>query len=160
MRFRLNGEWFEVDPEIARVRILSSIPDPVQTHWVEVDGRRWPVKQALEAATGIPRGACISHRAVDLLSKLGFQTSEIPGRGPSAPDRLEQAQAERRVPISAAEAADAFALLDRALQDQPLTITVGNLEARLAGADADSAARVAEDTALDHQLIEACPWPG
>lgn len=155
MQFQLHGESFDVDPEIARVRILSSIPDPVQTHWVEIDGRRWPAKQALEVATGISRSAYISHTAVRLLSRLGFQTSEIPGRSTSAPDRPEQAEAFRRVPVSTAEAADAFAALDMALQDQPLTFTVSRLEAELAGADADAAARVAADTALDHRLIDA-----
>ena len=155
MQFLLNGESFDVDPEKARVRILSSIPDPVQTHWVEIDGRRWPAKQALEVATGISRSAYISHAAVRLLSRMGFQTSEIPGRGTSPAGDRESAQVVRRVPVSTAEAAAAFAALDTALQAEPLTLTVSGLEAQLAGADADAAARVAANTALDHQLIAA-----
>ena len=155
MQFQLNGESFDVDPEIARVRILSSIPDPVQTHWVEIDGRRWPAKQALEVATGISRSAYISHAAVRLLFRMGFQTSEIPGRGTSPAGHRESAEVVRRVPVSTAEAAAAFAALDAALQVEPLTLTVSGLEAQLAGANADAAARVAANTALDHQLIAA-----
>lgn len=155
MQFLLNGESFDVDPDMARVRILSSIPDPVQTHWVEIDGRRWPAKQALEVATGISRSTYISHAAVRLLSRMGFQTSEIPGRGTSPAGHRESAPAVRRVPVSTAEAAAAFAALDTALQAEPLTLTVSGLEAQLADADADAAARVAANTALDHQLIAA-----
>lgn len=71
MRFQLDGEFHEVDPDVARARILSSIPDPVHTHWVEIDGRRWPAKQAFEVVTGIPRGTYISHTAVRLLARQG-----------------------------------------------------------------------------------------
>ncbi len=55
MRFQLNGVTHDIDPAEARSRILTSIPDPVRTHWVEIEGRRWPVKQAFETATRIAR---------------------------------------------------------------------------------------------------------
>lgn len=156
MRFHLNGESFDLDPEIARVRILGSTPDPVQTHWVEIDGRRWPAKQALETATGISRSNFISHTAVRVLSRLGFETSDIPSPSTSSPRTAEPPESFRRRPaISSAEAADAFAVLDTALQQRPLTSAVSSLEAALAGADADAVERIAHETRLDHDVIDA-----
>ena len=154
MRFQLNGEFYEIDPDVARARILSSIPDPVRTHWVEIDGRRWPAKQAFEVATGVPRGTYISHTAVRLLARLGLTTSEIPhGTSPSTPHPPRQAPG--RPPISAAQAAEAFSVLDAFLQQQPLTAAVARLEAALAGADADAAGQVADETGFNRELIDA-----
>lgn len=154
MRFQLNGEFHEVDPDVARARILGSIPDPVRTHWVEIDGRRWPAKQAFEVATGIPRDAYISHTAVRLLARLGLATSDIP-RGASTSYLERPGRASVRPPISTVQAAEAFSIVDCFLQQQPLTAAVGALEAALAGADADAAGLVADGTGFNRQLIDA-----
>jgi len=45
MRFQLNGAFYKVEPEIARARILGSVPVLATTHWVEIDGRRWPASK-------------------------------------------------------------------------------------------------------------------
>lgn len=117
MRFQLNGEFYEVDPEIAWARILASTPEPVRTHWVEIDGRRWPAKQAFEVATGVPRVSFISHSAVRLLTRLGLTTSDIPG-GTSASHTERLGRATARPPVSAAQAAEAFSIVDGFLQQQ------------------------------------------
>lgn len=52
--------------------------DTIRTHWVEIDGRRWPVKQAFRVGTGLIDEYFISHRAVRFFQRLGFRTSEIP----------------------------------------------------------------------------------
>jgi hypothetical protein len=55
---------------LPRARIVRSIPDPVRTHWVEFDGRRWRGKQAFEVAAGKSRDAYISQTAVRLLGSV------------------------------------------------------------------------------------------
>lgn len=40
MRITLNGIVHDIDPHAARVRLAGHPPEPLQTHWVEMDGRR------------------------------------------------------------------------------------------------------------------------
>ena len=75
MRFTLNGTEHDVDLCTAKTRLVGHPPEPIQVHWVEVDGRRWPPKQALEVITGVQRAEYTTHRASDLLHRLGFATS-------------------------------------------------------------------------------------
>lgn len=77
MRFQPNGVSHDIDPAEAQSRILGSIPDPLRTHWVEIEGRRWPVKQAFETATRIARAEYTSHQALHVFKRPGFRTSEI-----------------------------------------------------------------------------------
>ena len=44
--------------------LRDRLADPTQTHWVEVDGLRWTVKQAFRIATGIMDPSLTSHRAL------------------------------------------------------------------------------------------------
>lgn len=47
MDFVLNGRTLSLDPETVRVRVAGVSPDAIGTHWVQIDGRHWPPKQAL-----------------------------------------------------------------------------------------------------------------
>src|SRR5688500_16689305 len=80
VRFTLNGDQFEVDADTVIGRLLGREPEPVQVHWVEVGGVRFPVKQALEAVLGVSRTAFTSHMARSQFARLGFVTSNIPDR--------------------------------------------------------------------------------
>ncbi|WP_130439078.1 hypothetical protein [Kribbella rubisoli] len=76
MRFTLDGLQFELTAEQVRARLASCEPAEIRQHWVEVDGRRWPVKQALAIATGVDRSRFVSTTARRHLGRLGFATSE------------------------------------------------------------------------------------
>ena len=53
MRFTLDGESFELTPELVRARLAGHVPEDVREYWVEIDGIRWPVKQVISLATGV-----------------------------------------------------------------------------------------------------------
>src|SRR5690348_13684045 len=53
MRFTLDGESFELTPELVRARLAGHVPEDVREYWVEIDGTRWPVKQVISLATGV-----------------------------------------------------------------------------------------------------------
>jgi serine/threonine protein kinase len=81
MRFILNGTPFELTADEVRDRLRHVEPEPVHQLAVRVDGRLYPVKQAFEVATGVPRSEFISHTARRHLASLGFeQTGEIASR--------------------------------------------------------------------------------
>ena len=80
MDFVLNGARHHLDA--ARVeRVLADVvPEPVREHGVRINGRLYPVKQALALATGLPRADFQSQTARRLLTRLGFDVV-----GPTSP---------------------------------------------------------------------------
>lgn len=73
MRFTLDGDPFELTPEIIRVRLQGCTPENIRSYWVEIDGTRWPVKQVISVATGVgDRQRFQSQAARRWLTKLGF----------------------------------------------------------------------------------------
>lgn len=102
MDFFLNGRTFSVDRETVRARVTAVPADAIRTHWVEIDGRRWPVKQAFRVGTGLIDEYFISHRAVRFFQRLGFRTSEIPvtasSSGGLVPEGIEEAPSVVEVP--------------------------------------------------------------
>lgn len=51
--FTLDGETFELTPELVRARLEGHIPEDIREYWVEIDGVRWPVKQVISTATSV-----------------------------------------------------------------------------------------------------------
>jgi len=72
MRFTLDGEPFELTPELVRSRLGGHTPEDVREYWVEIDGVRWPVKQVISVATGVARQRFQSQAARRWLRNLGF----------------------------------------------------------------------------------------
>jgi GIY-YIG catalytic domain-containing protein len=102
------------DATTVRAAVHGHLPAVVRTHWVDVDGVRWPLRQVVTLVTGghpsrITTGA--AHRA---LRRLGFGTSEGPAAEPvEVPDvgRLLD-------PVSAVSPA-AFLAAGRTANDEP-----------------------------------------
>src|SRR4051794_9923457 len=86
MDFVLNGRTISLDAATVRARVTPAPPDPIRTHWVEIDGRRWPPKQAFRVATQLDDDPFISHFALRVFQRLGFQTSPIPGDPTRSPE--------------------------------------------------------------------------
>ena len=64
-------------------------PKAVREHAVLVDGEWFPVRQAFEAALGVPRAAFTSHTARRQLAGLGFEVrGEISARAPASSDAV------------------------------------------------------------------------
>lgn len=157
IEFRLNGVHHQVTTEEALGRIRAAIPDQVRTHWVEIDGERWPAKQALEAVIGVSRNEFVSHTAVRILAALGFMTSPLPRAQGSQQGKVMVAvpSESARARVTSEEAVDAFKMLDHFFQASSLTATLAQLESELDQADQHDAKVVAEHTGLDLGLVQA-----
>ncbi|HVV12056.1 hypothetical protein [Amycolatopsis sp.] len=73
MRFSLDGERFELTPELVRRCLAGQAPEDIREYWVEIDGVRWPVKQVIGLATGAKRTRFQSQDSRRWLRNLGFQ---------------------------------------------------------------------------------------
>lgn len=73
MRLLLDGDLFELTPELVRARLQGHAPETIRDYWVEIDGSRWPVKQVISLATGVrERRRFQSQSARRWLGNLGF----------------------------------------------------------------------------------------
>ena len=75
--FLIAGRSVELDVDTVRRRLRGVAPEPIQVWGVNVDGTLYPVVQALEVASGVPRGATRSARARSVLGALGFQVTRL-----------------------------------------------------------------------------------
>lgn len=75
IRFTLNGQRYELTREDVESRLTDVAPDAIRKHAVKVSGSWFPVIQAFEAATGIPRSQFISHTARRHLAALGYEVA-------------------------------------------------------------------------------------
>ncbi|RAY12932.1 hypothetical protein DPM19_23265 [Actinomadura craniellae] len=152
MNFVLNGRIVELDAATVRARVRPNLPEPIRTHWVEIDGRRWPPKQAFRVATGLTDEPFISHFALRVFQRLGFATSSIPGKIPQVP---QQVVPSPMTPHTGEDALEAFRRLDLFLASNALTPTLAVLEAKLDGIGKAAAADLVQTTGFDEDLVDA-----
>jgi hypothetical protein len=77
MKFTLDGERFELTPELVSARLRGHLPEVVREYWVEIDDVRWPVKQVISVATGVSnRRRFQSQDSSRWLKSLGFTTGQ------------------------------------------------------------------------------------
>lgn len=70
MRITVSGQTIDTDAQTVASRVRGQIPEPIQKHWVDVDGKLVPVKQALAAGLGINRALFTSQVALAHLEGL------------------------------------------------------------------------------------------
>lgn len=75
--FKISGEEFELDQSRIAACVKTLLPDPVQEHYVVVDGRRFPPKQVISCATGLDRADFTTHQARRVLKRLGFIAARV-----------------------------------------------------------------------------------
>jgi 5-methylcytosine-specific restriction protein B len=109
MQFTINRARYDLTREGVESALATLEPESVDTYSVEVEGRRFPVKQVLAVATGLSTEDFGSTRAQRVLRSLGF---DVLGGTDAAtgPSRLA-----RRVAVSEA----ASAVLHGGLRRQP-----------------------------------------
>ena len=73
IRLTLDGTRHELSRAVVEARLSDVLPELVRKHAVRVNDTWFPVIQALETATGIPRSEFISHTARRHLTALGFE---------------------------------------------------------------------------------------
>ncbi|MGD9997240.1 MAG: PE-PGRS family protein [Ilumatobacteraceae bacterium] len=159
MRFVVAGEQFDLDADDVVHRLVGQYPAAIQTHWVDVEGTRWPPKQVLELATGIQRSRFISHAALGVLQRLGFTTSEIPRtkRGPeSRPVTPAQIAAPTQTPAEALESLHrAVEVLADFVGAQDLTGRIAALEQQLLNVTEANAAEVVAVSGIRFETLLA-----
>ena len=93
---RIAGRQFALRPADVRRALRDVEPEPIATHFVVVDDRRFPPKQAISAATGLDRADFTTHQARRTLMRLGFVAGRRGGHPPAA--RAADQAAERGRP--------------------------------------------------------------
>ena len=85
MRFILRGEELEIDPKDVKAAVRTSSPEVIRKHYVEVDGKRFPLKQVLEEVlkkreyknNAFSRLDFTTLDARSILQRLGFTCGEV-----------------------------------------------------------------------------------
>jgi len=72
MRFTLNGQSFDVEPNDILRKIKNVEPENGRRFFIIVNEIRYPIKQALSIATNLPGAAFPTSTAYNVLSRLGF----------------------------------------------------------------------------------------
>ena len=85
IRFTVSGHQVELTADDVRHGLRDIRPELVQEYGVQVGPRVYPVKQAFEAATGIPRSVFTTQAARRHLVALGFEVA--PDRSAGRPQR-------------------------------------------------------------------------
>jgi hypothetical protein len=68
----VSGHRFDLDPRGVESALQGVLPEPIQEHFVVINGRRWPPKQVLTLVTGLDRADFTTHQARRALTRLGF----------------------------------------------------------------------------------------
>ena len=71
-KFTIAGQQFELEPSNVEDCLANLLPDPLQEHYVVIQGRRFPPKQVLSCVTGLDRADFTTHQARRILRRLGF----------------------------------------------------------------------------------------
>jgi hypothetical protein len=74
--FVLNGVRYQATRTIFERRLVEVAPERIRKYWVEIDGRRYPVKQAVALGLDVPRAAFSSSQAIRILREMGFNQGE------------------------------------------------------------------------------------
>ena len=91
MRIILDGDSFNLNPELVRARIDGHVPEAVHDYWVEINGTRWPVKQVIALTTGVTdRQRFQSQSSRRWLRNLGFTI----GKGDNAEEPAVRTERE------------------------------------------------------------------
>ena len=68
----VSGHRYDLDPQGVEAALQGALPEPIQEHFVVINGRRWPPKQVLALVTGLDRADFTTHQARRALTRLGF----------------------------------------------------------------------------------------
>jgi hypothetical protein len=83
---------FELWRDQVEQRMRDVQPEPIASHYVVIDRRRYPPKQVVSAMTGVDRADFTSHHARRILAGLGFPA----GRQPRQEDVFERSSERER----------------------------------------------------------------
>lgn len=73
----VSGHQYSLDSEHVEAAVRGELPEPIQEHFVVINGRRWPPKQVLALVTGLDRADFTTHQARRVLTRLGFPAGRV-----------------------------------------------------------------------------------
>ncbi len=73
----LGGVQYVLDRKQFDARLAKAQPEAIHKYFVEIDGRKFPVKQAVSIGLGAPRASFGTEAAIHTLTKLGYRTQEV-----------------------------------------------------------------------------------
>ena len=71
--FAFGGLRAPLSKEIIETALKNVQPREIRKYWVEVGEHRYPIKQAIAAATGFPEEQFVTSAAIRALTILGFE---------------------------------------------------------------------------------------
>jgi hypothetical protein len=74
---RLGGISYPFDRKTFESRLAKTQPEEIRKYFVEIGGRKFPVKQAVSVGVGAPRASFGTEAAIHTLTRLGYQTKEV-----------------------------------------------------------------------------------
>ena len=95
----VSGRDFVLDRRQVEEALEHELPEPIRDHYVVVNARRFPPKQALTAVTGVDRADFTTHQARRILTRLGFTAARRSADAPGADGSVDggsQALARRQ----------------------------------------------------------------
>lgn len=108
--FALNGKKMSLTRDEVLTVAANLEPQPSRTWAFEAGGRLFPVKQVFGAATRVSHGEFTSHRARDLLRRIGFRVYDLRVEQPDAAAGPAQSQDGRTAGDSSIQTARIAAL--------------------------------------------------
>ncbi len=70
--FTVGGKKFSISRDDIERKLKGVPPEQIRQYYVTIDGKDYPVKQALEAAAGLLRSGFTTQDAIRVLRKFGF----------------------------------------------------------------------------------------
>jgi hypothetical protein len=77
VRAQVSGHIFTLHQRDVSRAVSRAEPGEIRDHFVEIDGRRYPVKQALAVATGLDPSDFTSQHARSVLRRLGLRLGRL-----------------------------------------------------------------------------------
>jgi len=78
--FTIRGKQFDIKRDDVINAVKNVEPEPLtgrRKYYVEINGRRYPIKQVVSLVTGLPPIAFTAMDAYRILIKLGFEVKEV-----------------------------------------------------------------------------------
>ncbi len=77
--FTVGGKAFAVSRDEIERKLKGVQPEPIRQYYVTVNGRDYPVKQAVEVYTGLLRSGFTTQDAIRILRKFGLPLRKYVG---------------------------------------------------------------------------------
>jgi hypothetical protein len=77
----VSGHRYDLDSGSVQEALQGALPEPINEHFVVINGRRWPPKQVLALVTGLDRADFTTHQARRALTRLGFTAARAASPG-------------------------------------------------------------------------------